>query len=765
MVAVGSRQVGFRQDGFEKVTGSGRYGADLTHTGQLHGRFKFAGVAHARIKKLDLTRARSLPGVIAVISHGDVPDVRYGAFVKDRTLFASEVVRWEGEVVAAVAAVTPEIAAQAIELIELDLEPLPVVIDLEQALEPGSPLVHPDWAGYEADENAERQQNEASRSSIVKGDAAADMARADVVIKGRYVTDGCQPAPIEPRAITAEWRGDSVTVWSTSQVPYAARTLLAETLEMPENAVRVIVPHLGGGFGAKCEGHFEPQVAALARAAGRPVKLVFTRREEFLAPDKRRERMIIELESGAMRDGTVIARRGRVLVENGAYSADEPFLTQLAAMFGAGPYRLDSVDVTGYCIYTNTQPSGSVRAPTAPNVAWALEQHLDELALELGIDALELRRKNLLRDGDEGPTGQRLESANAIETLERAAELIGYGTALPDDEAIGFASCWWPSFPASSGAFVKINADGSPTIVTGAQECGTGAVMSLPILAGEVLGIDPGEFSILYQDTEAGPVDTGASGSQTLFNNGRAVMAAATEVREQLLELASEELEAARWDLELVDGVARVKGTRSPFVTIARLAEKAHEGRQLLGSGSGDPPPKPEANAAACIGRLGGEVFAAPSFATHAVRVRVDRETGVVRVLRVAAVHDAGTIINEVGANGQVTGGVVMGIGQALSESIQLGSDGLVRNADLLEYKLQTSADAPPIDIAFVDRPAADAGPKGSRGLGEPPCIPTPGAIANAIARATSARVKELPATPERVWAAMHENDASEAGR
>ena len=765
MVAIESRKVGFRQDGFEKVTGSGRYGADLTQTGQLHARFKFAGVAHARIRGLDLARARALPGVMAVISQADVPDVRHGSFVKDRTLFASDVIRWEGEVVAAVAAVTPEIAAQAIGLIELDLEPLPVITDLEEAVASGSPLIHPDWAEYDADENAARQANEASRSSIVKGDAAADMARADVVIKGRYVTDGCQPVPIEPRAITAEWQGDSVTVWTTSQVPFAARALVAETLQLQENAVRVIVPHLGGGFGAKCEGHFEPHVVALARAAGRPVKLVFSRREEFLAPDKRRERMIIELESGAMRDGLVIARRGRVLVENGAYSADEPYLTQLAAMFAAGPYRLDSVDVTGQCIYTNTQPSGSVRAPTAPNVAWALEQHLDELAGELGIDPVELRRRNLLRDGDEGPTGQLLESANAIETLERAAELIGYGGDLPEDEAIGFASSWWPSFPGSSGAFVKINADGSPTIVTGAQECGTGAVMSLPILAGEVLGIDPAEFSILYQDTEAGPVDTGASGSQTLFNNGRAVIAAANVVREQLIDLASDELEAAQADLELVDGVARVKGTRRPFVTIAQLAEKAHEGRQLLGSGSGDPPPTPAANVAACVGRLGAEVFAAPSFATHAVRVRVDRETGVVRVLRVAAVHDAGTIINEIGANGQVTGGVVMGIGQALSETTALGSDGLVRNADLLDYKLQTSADAPPIDIAFIGRPASDAGPKGSRGLGEPPCIPTPGAIANAIARATDARVKELPATPERVWTAMHESATGGARR
>ena len=757
--------IGYRQDGREKVTGVGRYAADITTTGMLHAGFRYADVSHARIRRLDVTKARELPGVFAVITQADVPDIRFGSFVKDRTLFASEVVRWEGEILAAVAATTPEIAAAAVELIEVDLEPLPAIVDLEAAIAPDAPLVHPDWQGYAIDDDdIVREGNVASRSTIVKGDAAAEMARADVVVKGRYESDGCQPAPIEPRAIVAEWRGDAVTIHSSSQVPYAARSLVAETLQLPENAVRIIVPHLGGGFGAKCEGHFEPQLAALARAARRPVKLVFSRKEEFVAPDKRRERMIIELESGAMRDGTVIARRGRILVENGAYSADEPYLTQLAAMFGAGPYRLEGIDVSADCIYTNTQPSGSVRAPTAPEVAWALEQQLDELATELDIDPVELRRRNLLRDGDEGPTRQVMRSINVIDTLERAADAIGYGRELPDDEAIGFATCWWPSFPDTSGAYVKINEDGSPTIITGAQECGTGAVMSLPILAGEILGIDPSEFSILYQDTEAAPYDVGASGSQTLFNNGRAVMAAATEVREQLIGIAAEMMEASERDIELVDGVARVRGAPSRGVPIADLAAKAQDGRQLLGSGSGDPPPKPQVDVSTCIGRLGAEEFAAPTFATHAVRVRVDRETGVVRVLEVAAVHDSGTIINEIGARGQVTGGVMMGLGQALSESMRLDADGRLANAGLLDYKLQTAADVPDMTIAFIDRPAEDAGPRGSKGLGEPPCVPGPGAVANAIARATGARVRQLPATPSRVWAAMA-GAGSEAGR
>ena len=746
-----------RLDGNEKVTGVGRYAADLNMTGLVHGRFKYADIGHARIRRLDTSKAKALSGVLAVITAADVPDVRYGLFIKDRSLFATDVVRWEGEIVAAVAALTEDIARRAVELIEVDYEPLPVVANLDAALAPGARLIHENWASYATDDRVVRDGNVASRSTVVKGDADAAMATADFVVTGRFVADGSQGAPIEPRAIAAEWRGDKVTIWSSTQVPFAARSLVAETLRLPENRIRVTVPHLGGGFGSKCEGHFEPQVAALARAAGRPVKVVFSRREEFLAPDHRREAMIIELESGVMRDGTIVARRGRVVTENGAYSADEPLITQMAVMFAAGPYRIANINLTGLCLYTNTQPSGSIRAPGAPTVAWALEQHMDEIARATDIDPVELRRRNLLRDGDEGPTRQILESIHAVETLDKAAELIGYGEPLPADEAIGFGCGWWPSFPMASGAYVKINADGSPTIITGAQECGTGAVMTLPILAGEVLGIDPSEFSIVYQETETGPWDGGAGGSQTLFNNGRAVTEAAKEVREQLLKLAADSLEANPVDIELVDGKARIKGSPGRFTTIAQLAATAQNDRLLIGKGSGTPPPTPASDASGCVGRLGVESFAAPTFATHAVRVKVDRETGVTRVVQVVAAHDSGAIVNNVGAAGQVTGGVVMGIGQALTEGTQIGPDARVRNAYLLDYKLQTSADAPDITVYFTNLAAPDAGPKGSKGLGEPPCIPTPGAIANAIAGATGARVRQLPASPYRVWAAIQE--------
>jgi CO/xanthine dehydrogenase Mo-binding subunit len=742
-----------RPDGKEKVTGVGRYTADLNLTGQLHAKFRYADHTHARIVRIDAARARAIPGVLAVLTHEDVPDVLYGQLVQDRRLFAKEKVRFEGDIVAAVAALTPEIARRAIEEIEVEYEPLPALSDLEAALANDAPLIHEDWRSYQAedDEQMGRNGNVLGYSTVVKGDANAAMTGADVVVKGRYVTDASQGAPIEPRAILAQWQGDRVTIWTSTQVPFAARSGVAHVLQIPESHVRIVVPLLGGGFGSKCDFHFEGHVAALARAAGRAVKLVFSRQEEFIAPDHRREGMVIELETGARRDGTLVARRGRLVLDGGAYCGEGGFFAQLAAMHACGPYVVEHLNIESTLVYTNNQPSGSIRAPTAPQVCWALEQHTDELAAALGFAPVELRRRTLIDEGTEGPTRQVFGPIGMKQTLERALELIGSDGDLPEDEGIGVACGWWPSFGMNSGAYVKLNADGSGTIVTGAQENGSGAVMALPLLAAEVLGMQPTDFSILYQDTDAGPWDAGSSGSQTTFNNGRAVVQAAGEVRERLLDLASEKLEAAREDLELADGHVRLRGAPAKAVSIAELAGS---GVAILGKGSGPVPENPPCDPEGCLGRLGFESFLEPQVFTHAARVKVDRETGVVRVLHVAAVHDSGVIVNPMGANGQVYGGVVMGIGQALSEVTQLDSDGSQRNPHLLDYKLVTASDAPRIDVAWIETPAQNGGPKGSKGVGEPPTVPTPGAIANAIAPVIGARVRQLPMTPERVWTA-----------
>jgi CO/xanthine dehydrogenase Mo-binding subunit len=739
-----------RADGKEKVTGSGRYTADITPAGVAYARFRYADHPHARVLRIDTAKARALAGVVAVVTQDDLPDVRFGGLVQDRTLFAKDVVRFEGEIVAGVAALTERIASRAADLIEVDYEPLPEVTDFVAAMEPGAPLVHPDWASYERDENMVADGNTLGYHTIVKGDADVAMSEADVVVKGRFESDASQGVPIEPRAVVAQWQGDSVTVWSSTQVPYAARDGVARTLQLPEANVRIVVPLLGGGFGAKCDLHFEAQVAALARAAGRPVKLVFSRREEFVAIAQRREGIVIELETGATRDGRLLARRARLVLDKGAYCGEGGFLGQMAAMHACGPYVIESVKIEAHLNYTNNQPSGSVRAPTAPQVCWAVEQHMDELAAALGMDPVELRRRTLISEGAEGPTRQVFDKVGVKQTLEKATEMIGYGRDLPPDEAIGVAVGWWPSMPAPSGAYVQLNGDGSGTIITGAQENGSGAVMAMPGFVAEELGMRPEDFSILYQDTGAAPWDMGSCGSQTTFNSARAVLAATAEIREQLLDSAAEMLEADREDLELAEGRARIKGSPERSVSIADLAGAG----TVHGKGSGEVPEAPDCDAAGCVGRLGNESFLAPQLITQAAHVRVDRETGVVRVLRVAAAHDSGMILNLPGADGQVYGGVVMGIGLALSEGTQLDEQGRQKNPHLLDYKLVTCADAPEIDIEWIQIPADGAGPRGSKGVGEPPQVPTAGAVANAIAKVLGARVRSLPMTPERVWLA-----------
>jgi CO/xanthine dehydrogenase Mo-binding subunit len=465
---------------------------------------------------------------------------------------------------------------------------------------------------------------------------------------------------------------------------------------------------------------------------------------------------VIELETGARSDGMLVARRGRLVLDGGAYCGEGGFFAQLAAMHACGPYAIENIKLESSLVYTNNQPSGSIRAPTAPQVCWAVEQHMDELAEVLGLDPVELRRRTLIEEGAEGPTRQVFGPIAIKETLERAVAMIAPDGDLPEDEAIGVACGWWPSFGMNSGAYVKLNEDGSGMIVTGAQENGSGAVMALPLLVSEVLGMKPSDFSILYQDTDAAPWDAGSSGSQTTFNNGRAVVAAATEVRERLLDLAAEKLEVARTDLELVDGQVRVAGAPAKAVSISELAGS---GVALLGKGSGPVPENPPCSPEGCLGRLGFESFLEPQVFTHAARVKLDRETGVVRVLHVAAAHDSGVIVNPIGASGQVYGGVVMGIGQALLETSQLDPEGRQRNPHLLDYKLVTASDAPRIDVEWIQTPAQNGGPKGTKGVGEPPTVPTPGAIANAVSRIIGARVRQLPMTPERIWAAASGQD------
>ncbi len=739
-----------RADGPDKVTGSGRYVADLTLTGMLHAKFLYAGVAHGRISRLDVDKARAMPGVLAVMTADDVPDLRYSPVIPDRTLFATDVVRFEGEIIAAVAATTPEIASAALAAIELDITELPVVNDIEAALADDAPLVHEHWESYDVTGDTIRDRNVATFSAIEKGDVDAALAGAAHVVTGRYEADASHATPIEPRGIVAQWEGDKVTIWTSTQVPYDARDGVCETLGLPSNRVRIIVPHLGGGFGGKCGFHFEAHIAALARATKRPVKLVFSREEEFLAPDRRREGMIVDITTGLSADGDIVARKAWVGIDNGAYVADAAFFPQLAAMHIGGPYKIPAVKIDAQLIYTNRQPSGSVRAPTAPQACWAVETHTDELAAAVGLDPVEFRRRNLVRTGDEGIVGQVYDEIGLDQCLDLAVSAMGLPD-LPADEAIGVAIGWWPSFAAPTGAYAKMHGDGTVQVITGAQECGTGAVMTLRDIAADELGVGVEDVQLVYQDTGAAPVGPGATGSQTLLNHGRAVESATQQIAEQLRELAADELEAAASDIVLGDGVASVAGTPTVSVPIADLAATAAGGDLLLGSASAPMPDWPSVSAR-CVGDQEMASWLAPQFSCHVVRVQLDADTGVARVLDVQTAHDSGTILNPIGATGQIEGGVMMGIGQALSEITHYDEAGKQKNPGLLEYKLQTIADAPTISTQFVEIYTPNAGPRGSKGLAEAPNVATAAAISNALAKLTGGPIRQLPMTPERVW-------------
>lgn len=744
-----------RADGPDKVTGSGRYTADMTLTGQLIAKFRYAEVSHARITKIDVSAARDMPGVFAVLTADDVPDVRYSPTIPDRTLFARDVVRFEGEVVAAVAAINADVAQSAVDAIVFEYEELPVVTDLEAAIADGTPLVHPDLDSYDITGDTPHGGNVAIESSISIGDAEEAMKTADVVISSRYVADASHAVPIEPRGVIAQWEGDKVTIWTSTQVPYDARDGVCETLELPSNRVRIIVPHLGGGFGGKCGFHFEAHVAALARAAKRPVKLVFSRWEEFVAPDRRREGMIIEVTTGVMHDGTIVARTGSVLLDNGAYSADSSFFPQAAAMHVAGPYKVPNVHIDAKLVYTNHQPSGSVRAPTAPQACWALESHTDEVAAAISMDPLDFRRKNVVHTGAVGPVGQTYDEIGLDRCLELAAESAGWGSDLPEGEGLGIAVGWWPSMAGPAGAYAKMDSDGKVQLITGANECGTGSVMTLRMIAADELGLDQTDIELVYQDTSAAPVGPGATGSMTLLNHGRAVQTAARQIADQLKELAASHLEANVADIVLSGGTASVAGTPTVSIPIVELAAEAGDGDLLLGSASAPVPTQPSLARSTCLGEQGFSSWLAPQFSCHVARVRVDPDTGVTRVLEVHTAHDSGMIINPVGALGQIEGGVLMGIGQALTEGTQYDDTGRQRNAGLLEYKLQTIADAPSIHTQFVEIFTPNAGPNGAKGLAEAPNVATAAAVSNAIGTATGTRVRQLPMTAERVWDAV----------
>jgi CO/xanthine dehydrogenase Mo-binding subunit len=690
--------------------------------------------------------AAALPGVRAVITAAEIPNIRYGNAVKDLTVFATDQIRFVGHPLAAVAATTLEIAEQALSLIEVELEPLEPVYDPERALEPDAPLLHPDWRSYAVLPFVAREANVAGRSRIRHGDVDAAFAQAYRVYENRFTTPLQHAGYTEPRAATAAWDGNAtLTVWSNAQLPFEVQTMLSDILQLPPSQIRVVVPGIGGGFGGKLRIGVEHFAALLARACGRPVKIITTSEEELIAAHPRQP-AIITLKTAVTRDGKLLAREGRVLVDCGAYAGSGPLVGAVALQVLAGPYRTPNLRIESLAVYTNKVPSGSFRAPSGPMANLAVECQMDMIAADLGIDPLELRLRNVVHEGDLGPAGEVLKSVSVEECLRRAADAIGWHDRRPaPGRGKGIACSWWMTTGGSSGVYLKLNADGTVSLTSGAVELGTGALTGAAQILAEELALDLEDIRIATVDTQNAPYDYGAQGSRTAFSVGNACRAAAEILRRQIFAVAAKHLEIPADEMLLQEKCVVARNHRLPLAEVARISQLGGGG--LIAHGTAISPPP--AHDPSRVENHPLPAWNTPSFHAHAADVSVDHETGEITIHRYVVAQDVGYAINPTYIEGQIEGGVSQGLGQALSEEI-VYEDGRVLNASLTDYKMPTSLDMPRVESILVECPSQH-GPYGAKGVGEPPCIEPPATIANAIAAATGVWITSLPITAEKI--------------
>src|SRR5213592_615785 len=739
-----------RMDGAGKVTGTAVYAADFALPGMLVGKVFRSTEPHARIVRLDTARARALPGVRAVMTAADVPDVRYGGALKDETVFARGRVRYVGQPVAAVAATTREAAEAALAAIEVVYAPLPAVLDLDAALAPGAPLIHEEWASYTAIPILHRDGNVCNRARIVVGDVERGFEEADRIFEHRFRTGMVHQGYTEPRAAVAAWDSSGqVTVWSNTQLPFEVQNTLAEILQMAPSKIRVVVPGIGGGFGGKLRVGVEHFAAFLAKATGRPVKVITTSEEELTAAYPR-QGTVVELKTGVTKDGRITAKAGRIWFDTGAFAGSGPGVASVATLVLAGPYKIPNLHLEGFAVYTNKTNCGSFRAPSGPQANFAVESQIDIIADALGLDPLELRLRNIVREGDEGPTGQVLNAVGLEECLRKAAAAIGWSDRRPGKwRGKGLACGWWTTTGGSSGVYVKINPDGTVALNTGAPEIGTAALTGATQVLAEELGVDLADISVVSADTFATPFDFGAQGSRTAFAVGNACRAAVAELKRTIFPQAAALLSVPEETLALNDKHVVADGKRVSLAELARQSQIAGGG--LIAHGTFVAPPTPHDTK-----RVQAHVYPAfhsPSFHAHAVDLSVDPDTGEITILKYVVAQDVGFALNPASIEGQIEGGVAQGLGQALSEEI-VYDRGRLLNANLTDYKMPTTLDVPRVESILVQHPSA-IGPHGAKGVGEPPNIEPPAAVANAVAAAVGVRVTTLPITAEKVALAL----------
>jgi CO/xanthine dehydrogenase Mo-binding subunit len=748
-----------RSDGQAKASGEARYGVDHVEPGMIYGALLRSPVPRGRITRLDTKPAVEMPGVHAVLTAADAPDVRAGWVLRDQRLFATDAVRYEGQPVAAVAADSLELARAAAAAIVLEIEPEPAVVDILAATRPDAPLVHEEWASYvpAAGPDYPRQGNVAAE--VISDPPGVDeaFARAFRVIEDTYVAQRQYQAYIEPKSAVGVYREGRYTIHTAHQFPYNVRDRVSQFLDVRPSAVRVIGHTIGGGFGAKLDASVEPYAALLARATGLPVKLVNTRAEDLLTCPSR-ENAVTRIRSAVDADGTILAREFEVTADNGAYSGEMPWLASIALHCARGVYRGGPTRVTSRLVYTNTAPTGAFRGVNGTYLYHAVERHMDHIAAELGLDRREYRLAQLFRDGEELLNGQVLADAGILrkgfDALETAAPWADLQARSRPYRGIGIGAAWWLTNPMPGSAVVKLQDDGTVMVVTAANDNGSGAVtMGVTQIVAEALGISPADVYVTMPDTDVAGFDAGSQGSRTTRIVGRAAQIASEEVLGKVRNVAATLLEAAAEDIEVVGGTVRVKGVPDSGIPLAQVAVAATWSvGPIQGTGSFTTP-LPDFNPGCASGLLFPS-FPTPTYHVHLAEVEVDPVTGNVHVLRYLVAQEVGRVVNPDGTYGQVSGGVTQGIGYALHESLRIGPDGRYLERSLESYRLPLATDIPRVEFFPLEHPDPD-GPFGAKGVAEAPILLPAAVIANAVSDAIGKPFDSIPITPEEVLAAI----------
>jgi xanthine dehydrogenase molybdenum-binding subunit len=737
-----------KRDGADKVTGRTRYLHDLVLPRLAHGKILRARHPHARIVAIDTTRARRLPGVLAVLTAADVEPHRFG-FAGDQTALKGGTVRCIRDEIAAVAAETAAVAEEAVALIDVRYEPLPAVFDPAEAVRPGAPRVH--------DERADNHTD--LRYAFTHGDVDRAFAEAAAVVEGTYRLNFVTTCCLETMAAIADWDAEGrLTMWSTTQVPFLYQRELGRALGISGDRVRVMQPPVGGNFGRGLDLYPVDVIAALlARRAGRPVKVEFERLEEFVASPTR-EPCEIRLRTAADVSGRLLAREAHATIDNGAYvswGSTTPYV-MLATI--AGLYRVPNVRFDTTIAYTNNPYSGSMRGYGNLESTFAVESQMDELADRLGLDRLEIRRRNATKSGDVNPQGFVITSCAMSECLEAAAAAAA-GVPPPAPgwrRGVGYAGMFHVGGGAriyrsdGCGAIVKMDDFGKVALITGASEIGQGSETVLAMIVAETLGVPLERVEVVNSDTAVKPWDVGVHASRTTFVAGNAARLAAEKLRADLLAMAAEQLDEPVERLALRDGAVFVTGEpqrRLPYERVARGGHYQPGGRTLVAEAFYDPP------TTMLDKDLRGNVSAAYGFAAQAVVLDVEEATGAIRVRRVASAHDVGRALNPLAAEGQIHGGIHMGLGYALAEHLVV-EGGQVLTASFMDYAVLRAEDMPELVVRLLETDDAE-GPFGAKGLGESGVIPVSAAVANAVHDAIGVRFTELPITAARVRAAL----------